>query len=118
MRHPLCGCSPAARTAHHDRRHLASASRHIMIFELAQDFHDVAAAMPRDHPKHRILGLLEEALRRDIHFIARHAEDYPHALFQCMWNTCWWYDCPEVAQHYEAPNGPWKELGPKLCDLL
>ena len=62
-----------------------------MIFELVQDFHDTVAAMPREHPKHRMLELLEEAIRRDIHFVAHH----PTTLFQCMWNTCWWYDCPE-----------------------
>jgi WD40 repeat protein len=67
-----------------------------MIFELAQDFHEAVAAMPGGHPKHQMLGLLEEAIRRDIHFIARH----PRTLFQCMWNTCWWYDCPEAAKHY------------------
>jgi hypothetical protein len=43
-----------------------------MIFELTQDFHDAVAVMPRGHPKHRMLELLEEAIRRDIHFIARH----------------------------------------------
>jgi WD40 repeat protein len=45
--------------------------------------------------------LLDEALRRDMHFIARHAHDYLHGLFQCLWNTCWWYDCPEAAKHYD-----------------
>ena len=59
-----------------------------MIFELAQDFRNVLAAMPREHPKHRMLELLEEAIRCDIHFIARHANDYPQALFQCLWNSC------------------------------
>ena len=43
-----------------------------MIFELAQDFHDAVAVMPLAHPKHRMLELLEEAIRRDIHFIHRH----------------------------------------------
>src|SRR4030042_1722211 len=43
-----------------------------MIFELAQDFHNTVAAMPKEHPRHRILELLEEAIRRDIHFIARY----------------------------------------------
>ena len=71
-----------------------------VIFSLAQDFHDAVAAMPADHPKRRILTLLEEAIRRDIHFIARH----PTTLFQCMWNACWWYDCPEAAKHYEEPE--------------
>ena len=51
-----------------------------MIFELAQDLHDALAAMPREHTKHRILRLLEEAIRRDIHFIARHPGTVPVAL--------------------------------------
>jgi len=91
-----------------------------MIFHLAQDLHDTFEAMPREHPKHRMLGLLEEAIRRDIHFIAHH----PTTLFQCMWNTCWWYDCPDAAQHYEKPEGGWASCqswmhsGPKLHLLL
>ena len=52
----------------------------MVIFDLAQDFHDAVAAMPREHPKHRMLELLEEAIRRDIHFIDRH----PTTLSQCM----------------------------------
>ena len=73
-----------------------------MIFELARDFQDAVAAMPAGHPKHRMLKLLEEALRRDIHFIDRHAT----TLFQCMWNSCWWYDCPEAAEHYVGGKPP------------
>ena len=71
-----------------------------MIFDLARDFSDALAAMPADHPRRRILALLEEALRRDIHFIDRH----PTTLFQCMWNTCWWYDCPESLQYYSPSH--------------
>ena len=56
-----------------------------MILDLAADFAAALDALPRDHPKRRMLELLEEAIRRDIHFIARH----PTTLFQCMWNTCW-----------------------------
>ena len=119
-----------------------------MIFDLVKDFAAALAGMPADHPKRRILRLLEEAIRRDVHFIARH----PTTLFQCMWNTCWWYDCDEAAQHYQerrapgspspacgrgpgaratkrglAPrrevpvpssSGPWSAPGPKLCHLL
>jgi len=59
-----------------------------MIYELVKDFSDVLAAMPADHPRHRILRLLEEAVRRDRQFIWR----YPTTLFQCMWNLCWWHD--------------------------
>jgi hypothetical protein len=63
-----------------------------MIFELVKDFSDVLAAMPAEHPRRGMVRLLEEATRRDVQFIDRH----PTTLFQCMWNTCWWYDCPEV----------------------
>jgi len=34
-----------------------------MIFSLAQDFHDAVPAMPREHPKHRMLELLRNAER-------------------------------------------------------
>jgi hypothetical protein len=54
------------------------------VFALAGDFTAVVNALPADRPLRRILRLLEEALRRDIHFIERH----PTALFQCLWNSC------------------------------
>ena len=74
-----------------------------MIFELAGDFADALAAMPADHPRRRMLRLLQEAVRRDIHFVARH----PTTLFQCVWNTGWWYDCPEAAGHFAARDERW-----------
>lgn len=69
-----------------------------MIFELAKDFHDAGAVIPREHPKHRMFELLEEAIRHDIHFLARHLT----TLFQSMWNTCGWYDCARPAQRCET----------------
>jgi len=96
-----------------------------MVFDLAADFASAVDALPDERPQHRILRLLEQALCRDIRFIARHADDYPQALFQCLWNTCWWYDCPEAANHYIKPEGgwppgepPWDQPGRKLCELL
>ena len=65
-----------------------------MIFDLIKDFTDLLDAIPEEHPQRRILKLLDEAIRRDVHFIDRH----PTTFFQCMWNTCWWYDCPEAAE--------------------
>lgn len=66
-----------------------------MIFDLVKDFSDVLEAMPREHPRYWILKLLDEAIRRDVQFIDQH----PTTFFQCLWNTCWWYDCPEAARH-------------------
>jgi WD40 repeat protein len=92
-----------------------------LVFDLAREFRAVLEAVPHHHPERRLLRLLEEALRRDIHFIARH----PATLFQCLWNSCWWYDCPEAAEHYETPEGgwpaagpPWQRPGPKLCTFM
>lgn len=79
-----------------------------MIFDLAEDFDAVLAAMPREHPRRQTLGLLGEALRREVQFIDRH----PTTFFQCLWNSCWWFDCPEAGQHYQAPPGGWDAEGP------
>ena len=116
---------------------LEAKTRAGMVFELAADFTAAVQALPEDCAQYRILRLLEEALRRDIHFIARHAQDYSQGLFQCLWNSCWWYDCPEAAQHYFASRdcgrgaggegslnqggrrpAPWQQRGPKLHALL
>ncbi len=64
--------------------------------------------LPAGHPGRRTLRLIEEAIRRDLSFIARH----PASLFQCLWNSCWWYDCPEAALHYDPPRGGWGAEGP------
>lgn len=91
-----------------------------MIFDLVRDFADILGAIPAAHPRRRILALLGEAIRRDVHFIDRH----PTTLFQCLWNTCWWYDCPEAAAHYDvsasagSPPFPWDYAGLKLYELV
>ncbi len=68
-----------------------------MIFALIQDFTDILDAMPHEHSRRRILKLLDEAIRRDAHFVHRH----PMTLFQCLWNSCWWYDSSAAAVHYD-----------------
>src|SRR6478735_2574989 len=78
-----------------------------MIFALVQDFADTLDVLPIEQPRRRTLALLAEALRREVHFLDRH----PTTLFQCMWNTCWWYDCPERAKHCEPPKGGWPSSG-------
>lgn len=94
-------------------------------FALVEDFSNTMKALPEDRPQHRILRLLTKALMNSIHFIAAHAQDYPQGLFQCLWNSCWWYDCPEAANHCDVPRDgwpqggpPWDHTGPKLFELL
>jgi hypothetical protein len=72
-----------------------------MIFEIVFDFAEAIAAMPNEHPRYRILRLLNEAIRRDVHFINRHST----TLFKYLW--CWWYDCREAADYYQNASGPW-----------
>ena len=92
-----------------------------LVFDLAEDFTRALRGLPKRHPNRRILALLEEALRRDIHFIARH----PSTLFQCLWNSCWWYDCREAERHYVLQNNgsrearsAWRKRGPKVSALV
>ena len=107
-----------------DLNYLEARNEAGQVFALATDFTQVINALSKDHPKHRILRLLDEALRRDIHFIARHSEDYPQGLFQSLWNSCWWYDCPDAEQYYLKPDTVWREPPPwsvnepRLCDLV
>ncbi|MBI2301068.1 MAG: hypothetical protein HYU66_19325 [Armatimonadetes bacterium] len=95
------------------------------VFDLAADFRRVCQAMQAEHPWRLNLRLLDQALRRHLHFIGRHREDYPQALFQCLWNEAWWYDTPKAEKHYDTPDGgwgaagpPWERSEPKLCSLL
>jgi WD40 repeat protein len=92
------------------------------IFDLASDFARALETLPPGRPIGRIIHLLDQAIRRELHFIGRH----PTTLFQCLWNLCWWFDCPEAAHRYDvsAQDGnqratpPWLAFGPKLYELL
>lgn len=79
-----------------------------LVFELADDFAAALQHLPSDRPVRRILELLNEALRRDLHFIATH----PSAFFQCLWNSGWWYDCLQAEEFYEPPFKGWPPEGP------
>ena len=96
-----------------------------LVFELADDCRAAVRALPAEHERRRFLDLIEQAIRRDIHFIARHVHDYPQALFQCLWNSCWWYDCPELPKYLMEPedgwspaSAPWLQDGPKLHEWM
>lgn len=54
-----------------------------MIFELAKDFHDAVAAMPREHPKRWMLELLKESLEG---FCVRYSAS---SKIRCSALTCW-----------------------------
>ena len=109
----------------HELRWLEAKNEAGLTFDLTADFRAALDALSAGDSRSVILGLLDEALRRETHFIARHSQDYPQALFQCLWNPGWWYDSPEAASHYQPPPGgwppggaPWERSGPKLCTLM
>jgi hypothetical protein len=97
-----------------DRRWLEAKTESGLVFELAADFTRLLGELPREHPRQRMLELVEEALRRDIHFLLRH----PACLFQCLWNSGWWYDCPAGAGHYVEGRSPGAEAGVGLHHWL
>ncbi|HUT90632.1 MAG TPA: hypothetical protein VMY37_14105 [Thermoguttaceae bacterium] len=104
-----------------DLPYLEAKAERGLVFPLSRDFAAAAAEMPAEHASQRTLKLLDEALRRDVRFIARH----PATLFQCLWNSSWWHDSPESVGHYELPVGvsittasPQGRVEQKLCDLL
>jgi hypothetical protein len=105
----------------HELRWLEAKNEAGLTFDLTADFREALGVIPADDSRRKILRLLDEALRRDIQFIGRHAKDYPQGLTQCMWNSGWWYDCPQSAAHYIEPTGgwptsapPWNQAGDKL----
>ncbi len=83
---------------------LEAKTAHMLILDLENDFSETLALLPPRHSEYRVLSLVEDALRRNIHFIAIHASDYPQCFFQCLWNSCWWYDCPERNAHCVPPE--------------
>lgn len=104
-----------------DLRFLEAKAAAGLVFSLVGDFATAIEHLPPGHPRRKILRLLDEAIRTDVHFLDRH----PQALFQCLWNRCWWYDCPMAARHYDAPEGgwpaagaPWDQKGSRLSQLL
>jgi hypothetical protein len=123
----------------HELKWLEAKNAAGLIFDLGFDFraaidflsHSSGAEVSgvREHGKHetaksareikrRRLKLLDEALRRDIHFIDRHRLDYPQGLFQCLWNQAWWYDAPDASRHFRRSATPGSADGIALYRLL
>ena len=102
-------------------RWLEAKSEAGLTFDLTADFRDVLRVLPADDSRCKTLDLLNEALRRDIHFIDRHAKHYPQALFQCFWNRCRWHDGPEAEHHYSVPTTvlpPWAAPVPRISEIV
>ncbi len=91
-----------------DLRWLEAKAEAGYVFDLVSDFTRAVERLPGNHPARRHLRLISQALGADIQFLARH----PTTLFQCLWNRCWWYDCPAAAAHHDAPPGGWPAAGP------
>lgn len=71
------------------------------IFDLLLEMDAAAVAVPSRHQAAKVLNVLARSLRRNANFIARQ----PAALFQCFWNSCWWYDCSILESFSETFTG-------------
>lgn len=38
--------------------------------------------------------------------------NHPSTLFQCLWNSAWWYDSESAASRYDPPDGGWSAEAP------
>ncbi len=76
-----------------------------MIFDLVRDFADALAAMSAEHPRYRILKLLDEAIRRNVHFIHRHRQDYPQRCFSVCGTYGWWHGSSVATAELVPDNG-------------
>ncbi|BBM83013.1 DUF4062 domain-containing protein [Candidatus Uabimicrobium amorphum] len=43
------------------------------------------------------IRLMYKALEIDFHLL----QQQPQSIFHCLWNRCYWHDCPELAQRYQ-----------------
>lgn len=59
-----------------------------MIFDLAQNFHDAVAAMPPEYPKHGVLQLFEQCIRREISALQEAPGVAGAILYQALRETC------------------------------
>ena len=89
-----------------------------MAFELLEDFTEALAQLPKDEPQRLLLERFFQALRKDIHFLAEYAPYYPQAVFQSLWNACYWEDSPELALHVEGFASPARNHDPPLHQFL
>jgi len=85
-----------------------------MILELIRDFSDTVAAMPADHPRRRMLGLIQGAIRLSAHILA----DDPVQLASQLHARMVGLQEPEITRLLgdaaASQTGPW--LRPvKLC---
>jgi len=80
------------------------------VFDLLDDYTKSIKTITSENEYYRFYQLIAGAIRKDIHFINRH----PSALFQCLWNTCWWYDSPEKTKYSEFSGSQLIEDNDKL----
>lgn len=141
LRYHLIGAGLADELADllHELRWLETKNEAGLAFDLLADFADALRVLPDADGRKRNLRLVDEALRRDVAFIDAHAKEitlyatyysvahapYPQAVFQCLWNRCWWHDAPAAERYYvdhedgrAGRDAPWRQEGPKLFELM
>ncbi len=99
-----------------------------LAFELLTDFEHALFEIPEDRPNRRMLSMLRQALQWEIEFISAHHFDFPQALFQTSWNTCWWHGTSDFEAYYSPPSDvdvgideewpPWHSSGRLLAELM
>ncbi len=69
---------------------LEAACQSDRAYELLSFYSQALIQLPDQSPTIGKIRMLEAALRFNINFIAAHSQEFPHAIFQCLWNFCAW----------------------------
>jgi len=96
--------------------YLETKVNYLSIFELYNELNAALDIFALGDPYRTIISSLSIAIGKNLLFINR----YPHNLFQCLWNSCWWHDCPErnrfIQEQPTMVNADLKE--PKLHVIM
>ncbi len=90
------------------------------LLELLSDMRTALSVLPKKRPYFRLLTLLEKALNRDAGFISRN----PDAMFQTIYNRCFWHDAETAREHYQTSRDlkgesqAWKHPKQGLAELM
>ena len=79
-----------------DLRYLESRAAGGDLRCLADEFISAAASVPATDERAHLVAPLERTIKDNVDFLSRH----PGALFQCLWNGCWW-DGSEIREKLE-----------------
>jgi WD40 repeat protein len=89
----------------HQLEWLETKNENGQTYDILRDFTAALRVLPESDSRSGRLRLIGKAFQRDVHFIAHNSKTYPQALFQCLWNSCWWESASGLTSLLETWRG-------------